>query len=251
MEHHRRVAHKQHRNDLSQSPGIFLGGRRPVKCDHVQSRNALDCISQTLDAASVPRPSYKYKYKYQSSSQVFQFHYYEQHRSWETTTRGQPPPWTLLLRALYILDRSNVSNQLRNHSGRYVLSTHLPSRLEARHLRLTASRRSRLKGRKKTCTPIEGVGHVSAYHHRRLCLCLCLCRALDPSSRSPFQCLPMSYFPRLLLVFFRHPPRHGSTLSLISLTFASSMIILNTLPVGTSMLSAAPSTAALRRTRHT
>jgi hypothetical protein len=135
-------------------------------------------IPQTLDcAASVPHRSYKC----QSSSKDFQFHNHCSLQPWETTTRGQLLPWMLFLHPLYILGRSNVSHQLRNHSDLSVLSTRLPSRLDTHHFLLTAPRMSTMKRRKKTSTPSKRVGHVSAYHRRPS-----LYRTPDPSSRFPF-----------------------------------------------------------------
>src|SRR5712671_1885921 len=75
-------------------------------------------------------------------------------------------------------------------------------------------------------------------------------RVPNLSNNFPFLWLPILSFLRLLQAFFRHPHQHGSILKLISLTFASSTIILSTLPVGTSTLSAAQSTAAFHQTRH-
>jgi len=199
-----------------------------------------ECIGSRhwILAASVPRHSYKYR---PSKLPV------SQHRSWAATTRDLPLPIQLQTPLpACINDRSNVSNQLRNRSGIYVLKTPLLSLLEARHLPSTASQRSTSKGRKKTCTRIERDGHASVSHHR-----LSHSRASNLSSLFPFLCLPTSFSPRLLQAFFRHPPQHDSILNLISLTFASSMTIPSMPPVGTLMHSAAQSIVAFHRMRHT
>src|SRR5216683_2549356 len=115
-------------------------------------------ISPLDHATSIPRRDYKYL-----SSSNFPVQR-SLHQSWETTTRDRPPLvlWTPL--PPRIPAQSNVSNQSHIPSSFYVLSTLLPSLLEAPHrrLQLTASQRSTLKGRRKTTPLPERDDHVSA-----------------------------------------------------------------------------------------
>ena len=179
------------------------------------------------------------EYKY-ASSVIPKFQY--QYRSWAALTLDQQHqqswPWTLLLPC--VLDRSNVSNPLHTPSDLYVLSTLLLSQ-EVPRRRTTACQRSRSssKGIK-----VERVVHVTVLH---LMTIGSLHRPPNLSSLLPF--LP-SIFPRPPQASCQHLFQH-SILNPMLLIFVSFTTIPSTHQVGISMHSAAPSSPALHRMRHT
>lgn len=162
------------------------------------------------------------------------------YRSWVTITPNLPLMYNHL--PLSVQSRSSITNQLLTRSGcqcSLPANRLLPS-LEAHHLPSTASQKSTMKRKKKTITPVEREGHLSAYLHPQL---------PHPSTLFPNQYMLTSFSLRPPQAFFRHHPREDLPHNPIPLILASFTTIHSTHLVGISTLYAAPNTAGSHRMR--